>query len=135
MRCACFGARRAVAKWSRLAMGRHSVTERDGNARGPKVFWLALLAVWPLVYMCSVAAMMFISRHRHDLPLWIARYWFWLLPIGLVLGIAAFAIDAARNPRLPTVDRVGWIVAIILASFPTLPVYWWLHVFKRRKLA
>jgi hypothetical protein len=50
---------------------------------------------------------------------------------GLAVGwlcIAAFAVHAARNPRLDRRNRRLWIAAIVFVNGFALPLYWWTYI-------
>lgn len=96
---------------------------------------LGFVCVVPLTYLCVFFA--FIAYATIAMPMWIdetlARSLFLthlsvsVLNLMLLVG---FVIHACRNSQIQLREMIQWIVLFVILSFVTIPVYWYLHIWR-----
>lgn len=98
----------------------------------------ALVAPWPalaaiVMYVTSNARVRWLLRCQYHRPNLLG---YTTLAAGVLVLFAfvatmMFASEAARNPELHPAKRVVWLLAIVIGSPLTVPLYWALHIQRR----
>ena len=103
---------------------------------GLKVASLAILGLWPLIFMVLLWVPVQFKSIAHALPLWVPRWGMPLLfPLGVLLGLACFIADALTSERVPSARRTLW-AALLLFTYPLAEVvYFWHYVRPSRTAA
>jgi hypothetical protein len=103
---------------------------------GLKVALLAILSLWPLIFMVLLWLPVQVKSIAHALPLWVPRWGVpLLLALGVLLGLACFIADALVSERVPQAKRTLW-VALLLFVYPIAEVvYFWHYVRPSRTVA
>ena len=90
---------------------------------------LAVLGLWPLIFMFLVWIPVQFKSIAHALPMWVARWGMPLLfPFGTLVALACFMADAFTSDRVPPAKRTLW-AALLFFAYPFAEVvYFWLYV-------
>lgn len=96
---------------------------------GFRVASLTVLGLWPLIFMFLLWIPVQFKSVAHALPLWFAKWGaLILLPLGSLLGVACFVVDALTSERVPSAKRTLW-AALLLFAYPFAEVvYFWHYV-------
>ncbi|MDO8585989.1 MAG: hypothetical protein Q7T82_03020 [Armatimonadota bacterium] len=109
-------------------------------------FVLGVLSLVPLAYMFGFLSLMFLTiwsyrqppQHRHA-ALSDEVMFETLLPIHLgmmlllLILVAIYLVHLWRNVGLPEDKKALWAVALLSMGFVSMPVYWYLHIWRGRK--
>ena len=87
---------------------------------------LALLALVPAILLGSMFGLQFVAPNFDFTPL--ARVFIWAVPVTLL--VAAYFVWIAARSDLPTAQKVGWAVALLL-WFPITGIVFWFTVIRR----
>jgi len=93
-----------------------------------KVTWLAILAFWPLVIMFLLWIPVQFKSVGRALPLWAAKWFLVLLPLGVLVGLVCFVVDAFTNRSVPPDKRSLWVALLFFANPFAQPVCFWHYV-------
>ena len=85
---------------------------------------LALIAVAPIGLLLVMFSLLFLAPNFDFSPL--ARTFVWVVPIA-VIAACYFAWIAAKSP-LPSGEKVGWVVALLLWFPITGMIFWWIVI-------
>jgi hypothetical protein len=96
----------------------------------PTTMWmkvvLALLALVPAILLGSMFGLQVVAPNFDFTPL--ARVFIWAVPVTLL--VAAYFVWIAARSDLPTAQKVGWAVALLL-WFPITGIVFWFTVIRR----
>jgi hypothetical protein len=109
------------------------VERTDQPAPRGSLVWAAL-AFWLPACFAFLTLARFSKAFRDILPLWVARYWFYVTMAGAIVATVAFLVAAARDERLSPSARVGWVLAFVVIGPIACPFYWWFHLRPRRQV-
>lgn len=105
---------------------------------------LGILTFLPLLFVISILGFvifnffsMFFSQDP-EMPMMLFSYLSHILPylfviILLTLGLFVFYIvHIIQNSFLDTEKRILWIVVVLLVYGVAIPIYWYIHIWKRK---
>jgi len=95
----------------------------------------ALLVPWPAIataalYTATNSRVRWVVRCQYHSPHLIgyATVATCVLALFAFAATMTFATEAAGNPEFHPLKRFGWVLAIVVGSPLTLPLYWALHI-------
>jgi len=123
-----------------MAFGRKG---KDYEVRKGGAITLAVFTVWPLFYMvtsaCMISGMMASelsgggdASRLHAVMAVIRRLHFFTM-IDIVVLMAIYIVHVFRTDRVPRDKRALWVAVLFFGSIMSMPVYWYLYIWKGAK--
>lgn len=102
---------------------------------------VGVFTLWPIIYavlfISFIVALVFVpsvkgSSESNDINSFtVLIFLLHGLTIFTVFGLLVFyIIHIMTNTRLESVERLIWIIVIIMVGFVAMPIYWYVHVLK-----
>lgn len=106
----------------------------------PVAALLGVVTLWPIIYIVIFTTSFFLAmsvedQSRLDLMF---RYLFAAHILTMFLGIALLAFYVThlfKNDRMPSEQRILWMLVLFMGNALAFPVYWYLHVWPTRAIA
>ena len=102
---------------------------------------VGVFTLWPVIYailfISFIVALVFVpsvrgSSESNDINSFtVLIFLLHGLTIFTVFGLLVFyIIHIMTNTKLESVERLIWIIVIIMVGFVAMPIYWYVHVLK-----
>lgn len=99
---------------------------------GVLTVWASAYAVAALAFDIGFAGPAIHGTAGDELVSLLVRY---ASAINALLLLLLYAWMALRNPGMRAFDRVAWVFAMMFLYPLTLPIFWYLHVWRTRSIA
>jgi hypothetical protein len=106
----------------------------------PVAVLLGVATLWPLVYIVIFTTSFFLVMSVEDQTRLdsLFRYLFAAHILTMFLGIALlgfYVTHLFKNDRMPSEQRILWMLVLFMGNVLAFPVYWYLHVWPKRAIA